>query len=89
MNILSLQQLPLVNDETLDTVDAPSVQKTDMAKLPKLPKSAPNLLLPSLTVNPGQALQFMLKLSLPPNSKLTEEAPSAWFLTTEGKESQL
>ncbi|KAJ6669051.1 hypothetical protein lerEdw1_007860 [Lerista edwardsae] len=79
--------LPLVNDETLDIVDAPSVQKMDTAKLPKLPKSSPNLQLPSLIVNPGQALQFMLKLSLPPNSKLTAEAPSAWFLTTEGKES--
>lgn len=78
--------LPLVNAETLDAIDAPSVQKTDMAKLPKLPKSAPNLHLPSLTVNSGEALQFILKLSLPPNSKLTEEAPSAWFLTTEGSE---
>ncbi|XP_061491929.1 NHL repeat-containing protein 2 isoform X2 [Rhineura floridana] len=78
--------LPLLNADTVDTADGPFVQKTDMTKLPKLPKSAPNLQLPSLTVSPGQALKFTLKLSLPPNTKLTEEAPSSWFLTSEGNE---
>nr|XP_034989105.1 NHL repeat-containing protein 2 isoform X2 [Zootoca vivipara] len=78
--------LPLQNANTGDTQDGPSVQKTDTTKLPKLPKSAPNLQLPSLTVSPGQELQFALKLSLPPNTKLTEEAPSSWFLTSEGSE---
>ncbi|CAI5775022.1 repeat-containing 2 isoform X1 [Podarcis lilfordi] len=78
--------LPLQNANTGDIQDGPSVQKTDKTKLPKLPKSAPNLQLPSLTVSPGQALQFALKLSLPPNTKLTEEAPSSWFLTSEGSE---
>ncbi|XP_053168040.1 NHL repeat-containing protein 2 isoform X3 [Hemicordylus capensis] len=78
--------LPLLSTETLDTVDASHVQKTDMAKLPKLPKSAPNLQLPSLIVSPGQTLHFMLKLSLPPVTKLTEEAPSSWFLSAEGSE---
>nr|XP_056705433.1 NHL repeat-containing protein 2 [Euleptes europaea] len=78
--------LPLVNVGTLDTVDGPVVQKSATARLPKLPKSAPNLQLPSLAVSPGQALLFVLKLSLPPNTKLTEEAPSSWFLTSEGSE---
>lgn len=58
---------------------------TDKAELPRLPKSAPHFQLPSLTVSPGQALQFILMLNLPPNTKLTEEAPSSWFFTAEGK----
>ncbi|XP_060624437.2 NHL repeat-containing protein 2 isoform X1 [Anolis sagrei] len=78
--------LPLLNSDTVDAVNDQSMQKLEMAKPPKLPKSAPNLQLPSLTVSPGQALQFALKLSLPPNTKLTEEMPSAWFLTAEGSE---
>lgn len=53
--------------------------------LPRLPKSAPNIQLPSLTVAPGQTIQFLLKLTLPLDSKLNEEAPSAWFITAEGK----
>ncbi|KAH0623735.1 hypothetical protein JD844_006828 [Phrynosoma platyrhinos] len=78
--------LALLNSDTVDAVNSQNVQKTDMAKIPKLPKSAPNLQLPSLTVSPGQALQFALKLSLPQNTKLTKEAPSSWFLTSEGSE---
>ncbi|XP_062988766.1 NHL repeat-containing protein 2 [Elgaria multicarinata webbii] len=78
--------LPLLKADTVDTVDSHCVQKTNMANIPKLPKSAPVLQLPSLTVSPGQALHFTLKLSLPPNTKLTEEAPSSWFLTSEGSE---
>lgn len=57
-----------------------------MASLPKLPKSAPNIQLPSLTVSPGQTLQFLLRLSLPEDSELNEEAPNSWFLTAEGEE---
>lgn len=75
-----------MNAETVETVDGPVVQKGATARLPKLPKSAPSVQLPSLAVSPGQTLEFTLKLSLPPNSKLTEEAPSSWFLTSEGKE---
>ncbi|XP_077205934.1 NHL repeat-containing protein 2 [Paroedura picta] len=78
--------LPLVNAETVETVDGPVVQKSATTRVPKLPKSAPNVQLPTLAVSPGQALQFMLKLSLPPNVKLTEEAPSSWFLASEGSE---
>ncbi|KAL8187316.1 UNVERIFIED_CONTAM: NHL repeat-containing protein 2 [Gekko kuhli] len=76
----------LSQEETADTVDGPVVQKGATARLPKLPKSAPNVQLPLLAISPGQALQFRLKLSLPPNTKLTEEAPSSWFLTSEGSE---
>uniref|UniRef100_A0A803TDH4 NHL repeat-containing protein 2 n=1 Tax=Anolis carolinensis TaxID=28377 RepID=A0A803TDH4_ANOCA len=82
----TISLLPLLNSDTVDAVTDRSMQKPDMAKPPKLPKSAPNLQLPSLTVSPGQALQFALKLSLPSNTKLTEEMPSAWFLTAEGSE---
>lgn len=56
-----------------------------MTSLPKLPKSAPNVQLPSLTVAPGQTIQFLLKLTLPSDSKLNEEAPNSWFITAEGK----
>uniref|UniRef100_A0A8D0C648 NHL repeat-containing protein 2 n=1 Tax=Salvator merianae TaxID=96440 RepID=A0A8D0C648_SALMN len=78
--------LPLLNADVFDAADGPHVQKIAVASLPKLPKSAPNLQLPSLMVIPGQTLQFTLNLSLPPNAKLTEEAPSSWFLTSEGTE---
>lgn len=52
--------------------------------VPKVPKSAPNISLPPVTVHPGQALQLGLRLELPPGAKLTEGAPSGWFLKAEG-----
>ncbi|KAG8135609.1 putative NHL repeat-containing protein [Naja naja] len=76
--------LPLLHVDTVDTITRGSIKMTDKAELPRLPKSAPHLQLPSLTVSPGQALQFVLMLNLPPNSKLTEEVPSSWFFTAEG-----
>lgn len=54
--------------------------------VPKVPKSAPNISLPPVTVHPGQALQLGLRLELPPGAKLTEGAPSGWFLKAEGNE---
>ncbi|CAM5157519.1 unnamed protein product [Natator depressus] len=81
-----VSMLPIVNTEMFDVVDHPFVQNNKTANIPKLPKSAPNIQLPSLTVTPGQTLQFLLRLSLPANMKLTEEAPSSWFLTAEGNE---
>ncbi|EMP39039.1 NHL repeat-containing protein 2 [Chelonia mydas] len=83
---LETKILPIVNTEMFDVVDHPFVQNNKTANIPKLPKSAPNIQLPSLTVTPGQTLQFLLRLSLPANMKLTEEAPSSWFLTAEGNE---
>ncbi|KFQ47343.1 NHL repeat-containing protein 2, partial [Nestor notabilis] len=77
------QQLPILNPEAGDVPDNLPVQKEKMTSLPKLPKSAPNVQLPSLTVAPGQTIQFLLKLTLPPDSKLNEEAPNSWFITAE------
>lgn len=68
-----------------DVPDNLPAQKDKVTNLPKLPKSAPNVQLPSLTVAPGQTIQFLLKLTLPPDSKLNEEPPSSWFITAEGK----
>lgn len=78
-----LSMLPILNPETCDVTDNLSVQKDQIANLPKLPKSAPNIQLPSLSAAPGQTIQFLLKLTLPPDSKLNEEAPNAWFITAE------
>ncbi|NXR99140.1 NHLC2 protein, partial [Oxylabes madagascariensis] len=80
--ILSMA-LPILKPEACDVPDNLPVQKDKITNLPRLPKSAPNVQLPSLTVAPGQAIQFLLKLTLPPDSKLNEEAPSAWFITAE------
>ncbi|XP_015671308.1 NHL repeat-containing protein 2 [Protobothrops mucrosquamatus] len=78
--------LPLLHVDTVDTINRGSIKMSDKAELPKLPKSAPHFQLPSLTVSPGQALQFVLMLNLPPNTNLTEEAPSSWFFTAEDNE---
>ncbi|NWX51764.1 NHLC2 protein, partial [Steatornis caripensis] len=80
--ILSMA-LPILNPEACDVPDNLSVQKDKITNLPKLPKSAPNVQLPSLTVAPGQMIQFLLKLTLPPDSELNEEAPNSWFITAE------
>lgn len=78
-----LSMLPILNPEAGDVPDNLPVQKEKMTSLPKLPKSAPNVQLPSLTVAPGQTIQFLLKLTLPPDSTLNEEAPNSWFITAE------
>lgn len=77
--------MPILNPEVCDVPDNLPVQKDKITNLPKLPKSAPVLQLPLLTVAPGQTIQFLLKLTLPPDSKLNEEAPNSWFITAEGK----
>lgn len=77
--------MPILNPEAGDVPDNLPVQRERMTSLPKLPKSASNVQLPSLTVAPGQTIQFLLKLTLPPDSKLNEEAPNSWFITAEGK----
>ncbi|XP_010171510.1 NHL repeat-containing protein 2 [Antrostomus carolinensis] len=78
-----LSMLPVLNPEVCDVPDNLPVQKDKISNLPKLPKSAPNVQLPSLTVAPGQPIQFLLKLTLPPDSELNEEAPNSWFITAE------
>lgn len=52
--------------------------------LPRLPKSAPDIRLSPVAASPGQTLQFKLRLDLPSGTKLTEGAPSCWFLSAEG-----
>ncbi|KAG9338345.1 hypothetical protein JZ751_025902 [Albula glossodonta] len=54
-------------------------------KIPKLPKSAARVGLPALAVSPGQTLHMELCLSLPEGTKLTQDAPSFWALSSEGK----
>ncbi|XP_011357623.1 NHL repeat-containing protein 2 [Pteropus vampyrus] len=66
-------------------VDGPFLvekQKT----VPILPKSAPAIRLPPVAASPGQTLQFKLRLDLPSGTKLTEGAPSCWFLTAKDNE---
>ncbi|XP_074446339.1 NHL repeat-containing protein 2 [Larus michahellis] len=78
-----LSMLPILIPEACDVPDNLPLQKDKIKNLPKLPKSAPNIQLPSLTVAPGQTIQFLLKLTLPPDAKLNEEAPNSWFITAE------
>ncbi|XP_062463893.1 NHL repeat-containing protein 2 [Pezoporus occidentalis] len=78
-----LSMLPILDPEAGDVPDNLPVQRERMTSLPKLPKSAPNVQLPSLTVAPGQTIKFLLKLTLPPDSKLNVEAPNYWFITAE------
>lgn len=66
-------------------VDGPFPEKKQKT-VPKVPKSAPNISLPPVTVHPGQTLQLKLKLALPSGTTLTEGVPSCWFLTAEGNE---
>ncbi|CAK6436090.1 unnamed protein product [Pipistrellus nathusii] len=68
-------------------VDGPFlVEKAEKQTVPKLPKSAPAVQLSPVAASPGQTLQFQLRLDLPSGTKLTEGAPSCWFLTAEGNE---
>lgn len=53
-------------------------------RVPKMPKSAPHVSLPAVTVHPGQTLQLKLKLDLPSGAKLTEDVPSCWLVAAEG-----
>ncbi|XP_022424419.1 NHL repeat-containing protein 2 isoform X2 [Delphinapterus leucas] len=76
--------LPVFRSESA-MVDGPfpaEKQKT----LPRLPKSAPGIRLSPVAASPGQTLQFKLRLDLPSGTKLTEGAPSCWFLSAEGNE---
>ncbi|XP_036919774.1 NHL repeat-containing protein 2 [Sturnira hondurensis] len=66
-------------------VDGPSPGENQKT-VPKLPKSAPSVRLAPMAASPGQTLQFKLRLDFPPGAKLTEGAPSCWFLTAEDNE---
>ncbi|XP_073412734.1 NHL repeat-containing protein 2 isoform X2 [Dendrobates tinctorius] len=73
--------LPVLSSEVGDVTDSALPIRI---KSPKLPKSTPNVQLEPLPVSPGQTLQLVLNLQLPAGAKLTEGAPSFWFLFTEG-----
>ncbi|XP_036120506.1 NHL repeat-containing protein 2 isoform X2 [Molossus molossus] len=66
-------------------VDGP-ILEGEQKTVPKLPKSAPTIQLCPLSAAPGQTVQFQLRLDLPAGAKLTEGAPSCWFLTAESNE---
>ncbi|KAJ8386564.1 hypothetical protein AAFF_G00168900 [Aldrovandia affinis] len=71
-----------------DEVDAATDSFTAAAprKIPKLPKSATRVEMPALAASPGQTVHMDLVLSLPDGTKLTQEAPSFWALSSEGNE---
>ncbi|XP_077114064.1 NHL repeat-containing protein 2 isoform X1 [Ranitomeya variabilis] len=73
--------LPVVSSESGDVMDSALPIRI---RNPKLPKCTPNVQLEPLPVSPGQTLQLVLNLQLPAGAKLTEGAPSFWFLFTEG-----
>uniref|UniRef100_A0A671KPI2 NHL repeat-containing protein 2-like n=1 Tax=Sinocyclocheilus anshuiensis TaxID=1608454 RepID=A0A671KPI2_9TELE len=78
---------PIVVQQEVDSVLTTATSSTPaVRKLPKLPKSAPVLTMPSITVSSGQSVTLFLKLALPTGTKLTEEAPSFWSLSAEGNE---
>ncbi|XP_064177316.1 NHL repeat-containing protein 2 isoform X1 [Anguilla rostrata] len=71
-----------------DVPDAPTASSAAAAprKIPKLPKSAARVEAPTLAVSPGQTVCVDLVLSLPDGTKLTQEAPSFWAMSSEGNE---
>uniref|UniRef100_A0A8C4DF88 NHL repeat-containing protein 2 n=1 Tax=Dicentrarchus labrax TaxID=13489 RepID=A0A8C4DF88_DICLA len=71
-----------VLDLASKTVSLPS----GPAKAPTLPKSAARKEMPPVAVSAGQTLTMTIALSLPEGTKLTEEAPSCWALSSEGNE---
>ncbi|XP_043911873.1 NHL repeat-containing protein 2 [Protopterus annectens] len=81
----SVSVLPVMFSNTSDVVDSPYVpRKTN--QMPVLPKSAPTVVMSPWAVCPGQALDFQLRLIFPSGTKLTEGAPSFWYLSVEGHE---
>ncbi|KAK7122500.1 hypothetical protein R3I94_019572 [Phoxinus phoxinus] len=83
----TLSLFPIVGKPEVDAILTTATSNTPaVKKLPKLPKSAPVLAMPSITVSSGQSVTLSLKLALPTGTKLTEEAPSFWSLSAEGNE---
>uniref|UniRef100_A0A9J7ZJX1 NHL repeat-containing protein 2 n=1 Tax=Cyprinus carpio carpio TaxID=630221 RepID=A0A9J7ZJX1_CYPCA len=86
----TISLFPIAVQQEVDAVFTTSTSSTpEVRKLPKLPKSAPVLTMPSITVSSGQSVTLFLKLALPTGTKLTEEAPSFWSLSAEGFRDQL
>ncbi|KAM9838074.1 NHL repeat-containing protein 2 [Aulostomus maculatus] len=70
---------------SMDCIDAVPT-KPLKAIAPTLPKSASRKDMPPVTLSAGQTLTLSLTLSLPEGTKLTDEAPSCWALSSEGNE---
>ncbi|XP_051522840.1 NHL repeat-containing protein 2 isoform X2 [Myxocyprinus asiaticus] len=77
---------PVVGEPQVDTILKTTTNAAVPKKLPKLPRSAPVLTMPSINVSSGQSVTLLLKLALPTRTKLTEEAPSFWSLSAEGND---
>nr|XP_009305038.3 NHL repeat-containing protein 2 [Danio rerio]XP_021336040.1 NHL repeat-containing protein 2 [Danio rerio] len=78
---------PIVGHQDVDAILKTTTNNTSaVKKRPKLPKSAPVLAMPSISISSGQSVTLLLKLALPAGTKLTEEAPSFWSLSAEGNE---
>nr|XP_023652750.1 NHL repeat-containing protein 2 isoform X1 [Paramormyrops kingsleyae] len=74
--------LPIsVEEDVTDTI-APTAPR----KAPPLPRSAPKVEMPPLSVPPGIRITLRLQLSLPAGTRLTPEAPSFWALSADGEE---
>lgn len=80
--LLSFFQFPILTEDFVDV--ASTTAAAPPRKTPKLPKSAPVVEMPPLTVAPGQTISMELSLALPEGTKLTEDAPSFWSLSAEG-----
>ncbi|CAI9534504.1 unnamed protein product [Staurois parvus] len=79
----TVRVLPILHSDAEDVVDSALPKRIIN---PKLPKSTPNINLETLTVSSSKTLKYSLNLKLPLGAKLTEGAPSFWFLFTEGQE---
>uniref|UniRef100_A0A8C4XCE4 NHL repeat-containing protein 2 n=1 Tax=Erpetoichthys calabaricus TaxID=27687 RepID=A0A8C4XCE4_ERPCA len=76
---VSLLPITLQLADTVDSLRSP-------VRPPKQSRSSPRIEMSSVTVSVGQSLQCELALSLPADTKLTEEAPSLWALSSEGND---
>ncbi|XP_051274495.1 NHL repeat-containing protein 2 [Dicentrarchus labrax] len=82
---LASKTVSLFPISTVCTDSVPS-KPSGPAKAPTLPKSAARKEMPPVAVSAGQTLTMTIALSLPEGTKLTEEAPSCWALSSEGNE---
>ncbi|XP_039631925.1 NHL repeat-containing protein 2 isoform X3 [Polypterus senegalus] len=76
---VSLLPVTLRPADTVDSLRSP-------IRPPKQSRSSPRIEMSSVIVSVGQSLQCELALSLPADTKLTEEAPSLWALSSEGND---
>ncbi|XP_076855410.1 NHL repeat-containing protein 2 [Brachyhypopomus gauderio] len=75
-----------VSMEEVDSVRPNRTSAGLLGKVPKLPRSSPQVRMAALAVSAGQTVNLLLHLALPAGTKLTEAAPSFWSLSAEGNE---